>query len=67
MPHMTGAAVARAIQAIDPAARIIVMSGYAEDDTISRMTDLKLAGLLPKPFNLEMIRKAIARVVSGDM
>src|SRR5215211_8196062 len=64
MPQMAGEAVARSIQAIDPAARIIMMSGYAGDDTISRMSDLKLAGFLPKPFNLEMMRATIARVLS---
>jgi len=65
MPQMTGEAVCRAILAIDPAARIVMMSGYAEDDTIRRMSDLKLAGFLPKPFNLEMMRAALARMMGG--
>jgi len=63
MPHMSGEAVCRAILAIDPGARIVMMSGYAEGDTISRMSDLKLAGFLQKPFNLETMRVTIARVI----
>jgi two-component system cell cycle sensor histidine kinase/response regulator CckA len=65
MPDMSGEAVGRAIQAIDPNARIVMMSGHAEDDMISRMSDVKLAGFLQKPFNLERMRSTVARVVSG--
>ncbi len=65
MPHMSGEAVSRAIQAIDPNARIVMMSGHAEDDMIGRMSDLKFAGFLPKPFNLERMRSTIARAVGS--
>jgi two-component system cell cycle sensor histidine kinase/response regulator CckA len=64
MPEMSGEAVSRAIQAIDPDARIVMMSGHAEDDMISRMGDVRLAGFLQKPFNLARMRSTIARVAS---
>jgi two-component system, cell cycle sensor histidine kinase and response regulator CckA len=65
MPHVSGEAVGRAILAIDPGARIVMMSGYAEDDTLGRLSDLKLAGFLQKPFNLEMMRTTIGRVLGA--
>lgn len=63
MPNMTGEAVCLAIRAIDPDARIVVMSGHAEGEMLQRMAYLNLAGFLPKPFNLELMRTTITRLI----
>lgn len=63
MPNMTGEAVCLAIRSIDPDARIVVMSGHAEEDMLDRMADLNLSGFLQKPFNLESMRATLARII----
>ena len=51
MPIMSGAQALVAMRRIQPAIPIILMSGYASDDTAVRFAQLQPTGYLQKPFD----------------
>lgn len=50
MPRMNGEETFRAIRELDPEARIILMSGYKQRESIRELTEKGLADFLAKPF-----------------
>lgn len=60
MPDMGGEEVLREIRRIDPDARVILNSGFAEDHVMERLASSKLSGFLQKPYGgpelLRMVR-----------
>ncbi len=50
MPEMNGEQTLRKLQAIERDVRVLVMTGYAEDDVRERFQREDLAGFLAKPF-----------------
>ena len=66
MPGVHGPELAARIQARWPGMGVVFMSGYAEVD-LDRSPDLSVAGeILPKPFNLEALSRAVARAVDAS-
>ena len=65
MPGLDGAEVLREVRALRPATRVLVMSGFSEQDVLHRLRGLGRVALLHKPFTLEtMLEKldeALAR------
>ena len=65
MPKMSGAEALRHMRAIDPAARILLMSGFDETVESERHENLGQVGFVQKPFTpqllVEKIRTALAR------
>jgi DNA-binding NarL/FixJ family response regulator len=63
---MNGEEALRAIRAIRPDARVVIMSGYDEQGLAERFADLGPAGVLQKPFTpsalQEKVQQAIARL-----
>lgn len=63
MPHMDGEACFRELMKIDPAVKVIMTSGYNEQDVISRFTGRGLAGFIQKPYKksdiIQKIRKTL--------
>lgn len=62
LPNMDGLQLAAALQAIDPALAIIMISGYyyAEDPEIEEKLNQNLcAGFIAKPFGVEDVHSAI--------
>jgi two-component system cell cycle sensor histidine kinase/response regulator CckA len=58
MPNMSGEEVFRAIRTIRPETRVVLMSGYNEQDTISLFPGKGLAGFIQKPYQpLQLIKK----------
>ncbi|MHC4718753.1 MAG: response regulator, partial [Planctomycetota bacterium] len=53
MPHMDGEAALRQLRRIDPRARVILSSGYDEQEVTARFGDQGLAGFIQKPYQLE--------------
>ena len=53
MPHMDGAATARELRQIRPDVRVVLSSGYTEEDATRRFSDRDLVGFLQKPYTLE--------------
>jgi PAS domain S-box-containing protein len=65
MPGMGGRKCLRELLAHDPAARVLIISGYAMDARVKETLALGAAGFLPKPYGrlelLAMIREVLDR------
>ncbi len=59
MPQMSGAQTFAAIRAIEPSARIILTSGYSENQFVKGVVDDPLVMFIQKPFRLTTLRAAI--------
>jgi two-component system cell cycle sensor histidine kinase/response regulator CckA len=53
MPRMDGEETFRELRRLDPDVRVILTSGYNEQDTTRRFVGKRLAGFLQKPFTLQ--------------
>jgi two-component system cell cycle sensor histidine kinase/response regulator CckA len=64
MPHLDGEACYRELRQIDPDVRVILSSGYNEQDVVTRFAGKGLAGFIQKPYTSEellgKIREALA-------
>jgi len=67
MPHMDGATCAKKIIEIDPAARIVIISGYQETATSKIDAGLKktIKGLILKPCKVEKLNQAILEALNS--
>jgi len=63
MPHKDGSQTFREISRLQPDARVLLMSGYNEQDAIARFTGQGLAGFIQKPFALGALRDRIEAIV----
>lgn len=55
LPSMAGPDVYRAMQGINPDVKVIVASGYDEQDVVTRFGELQPTSILKKPFNAQML------------
>jgi CheY-like chemotaxis protein len=53
MPHLDGAATMLQLRQIQPDVRVVLSSGYTEEDATRRFSDRDLVGFLQKPYTLE--------------
>ncbi len=65
MPTMNGEETFREIQRIKPNTRVILMSGYTEEDATSRFEIAGLAGFLQKPFTINDLHHKIIAVLGA--
>ncbi len=63
MPKMSGKEVADVLQAIDPNVRIIISSGYSEEEVTKQMGTAKVSAFIQKPYSV----RALAAKVEGAM
>ena len=61
MPHMDGEETYRELYRINPDVPVVLMSGFAEKDTVDRFAGKRLAGFIQKPFDAPDLRALIAR------
>ena len=66
MPHMSGDEVYREIRRISPQAKVILSSGYNEQEATSRFTSKGLAGFIQKPYGLDKLREKLREVLEGE-
>jgi len=66
MPHMDGEEAFRAIRGIDPKVRVLLMSGFNEQDAINRFTGKGLAGFVQKPFKPDQLRKKLRAILQAE-
>jgi CheY-like chemotaxis protein len=64
MPRLDGEQTMRAIQAIRPDARVVIMSGYDQRSLTERFAGLSPAGFLQKPFQPAVLQKTIEQVLA---
>ena len=55
MPGISGEETLVRLLKINPTQRVIVMSGYSEEDTMRRCAELGASEFMPKPFELETL------------
>jgi two-component system cell cycle sensor histidine kinase/response regulator CckA len=63
MPAMDGVDAFREIRALDDTVPVLLMSGYNEQDAITRFAGKGLAGFVQKPFTVEMLRERLLAVL----
>ena len=59
MPRMDGAETFRELRLIRPDVKVLLMSGFNEQETINRFTGKGLAGFLQKPFRIEDLQEKL--------
>lgn len=64
MPMMDGEEAFRRIRALKPDARVLLMSGFNEQEAIQRFLGRGLAGFLQKPFTAELLREKLRAVLA---
>ena len=62
MPHMDGEEAFKAIVETRPDARVLLMSGFNEQEAIARFTGKGLAGFIQKPFTLPALREKLQEI-----
>ena len=65
MPHLDGEETFRQMRQIRPGVRVILTSGFNQQEAVTRFTGKGLAGFIQKPFELTKLT-AIVRAVVGE-
>jgi PAS domain S-box-containing protein len=65
MPGLNGEEAFRQMRSISPAAKVIIMSGFNQQEASERFAGQGLSGFVQKPYRLETLREEIRRVVEG--
>jgi PAS domain S-box-containing protein len=63
MPHLDGEEAFRELRRIEPGVRVLLMSGYNEQDAIARFVGKGLAGFIQKPFNLDDLQEQLHKLL----
>jgi two-component system, cell cycle sensor histidine kinase and response regulator CckA len=63
MPRMDGEQCFRELRLLDPALKVIMSSGYNEQEVTQRFIGKGLSGFIQKPYKLSDLRDAIKKVV----
>ena len=59
MPHMDGEQCFRELRLIDPVVKVLISSGYNEQEVSQKFVGKGLAGFVQKPYTLSMLKGAI--------
>jgi signal transduction histidine kinase/ActR/RegA family two-component response regulator len=65
MPVMNGDEALRRILAINPAARVLMSSGYAETGAVRRMESPLLAGFVQKPYTITELAARLREIIEA--
>ena len=66
MPRMNGIEALQRIHQINARARVVLMSGYSEQEATKHIAHTQLAGFLEKPFTMTTLLETIRQVLSQD-
>ncbi|MCA8939941.1 MAG: response regulator, partial [Planctomycetes bacterium] len=66
MPEMDGAETARRLREIDPEIKIVISSGYSELTLKEALKDIKVNGILAKPYLMEELTASVKKLLSID-
>lgn len=66
MPRLDGAETLREIRRINPDAKVILMSGFPEQEARERIGDASLSGFIQKPFDIATLRKRVEEIVQAS-
>jgi PAS domain S-box-containing protein len=63
MPHLDGEETYRELRRIAPDVRVLLMSGYNEQEAVARFVGKGLAGFIQKPFSIEDLKASLRTVL----
>ncbi|MBI5543902.1 MAG: response regulator [Deltaproteobacteria bacterium] len=63
MPHLNGEETYRALRALDPEVKVILTSGYNEQEATTRFVGKGLAAFIQKPFQLATLGEVLRKVL----
>lgn len=66
MPHLDGEATFRELRLLRPEVRVLLVSGFDEQEAVNRFLGKGLAGFLQKPFKMESLRLLIKEMTAGE-
>jgi PAS domain S-box-containing protein len=66
MPLMSGPELAKRVQAVKPAAKVLYMSGYTGDALAFHGLPHRKAGFIEKPFTVTVLAEVVRKVLSED-
>ncbi len=66
MPKMGGEACFRELRRLNPDVKVVLSSGYNEQDAIQTFTGKRLAGFVQKPVSPERLAHMVREVLEGD-
>ena len=64
MPKMDGVQTCRALREVHPAVKVILSSGYAQQDVLLQLPALAVAGYIQKPYAAEELLAMLSSVIS---
>jgi len=65
MPEMGGAETLRELRRLRPDARVVISTGYGEDETLERLSDVPPTGFIQKPYGAPDLIAKIQSVAAG--
>jgi PAS domain S-box-containing protein len=65
MPHLDGEACYREIRQLKPGVKVILSSGYNEQDIVNRFAGKGLAGFVQKPYTTEELLSKVREALGG--
>ncbi|MBU1748073.1 MAG: response regulator, partial [Chloroflexi bacterium] len=65
MPEMGGIELLRQLQAVDPALKVLALTGYMADGAISDLAGVAVQGVIQKPFDLATLAEIVHRVLAA--
>jgi nitrogen-specific signal transduction histidine kinase len=63
MPRLNGSEAFRRMKALDPAVKVILSSGYNEQDAIQEFTGRGLAGFIQKPYQIKSLIEVLGKAL----
>ncbi len=63
MPHLDGAQTFSAMRRINPEIKVIMSSGYNEQEVSQKFAGKGLSGFLKKPYSLSALQEAIRKLL----
>ncbi|HBA88346.1 MAG TPA: hypothetical protein DCZ75_10270 [Geobacter sp.] len=65
MPHMDGEQCFRALREVNPEVKVIMSSGFTEQEVTHKFVGKGLAGFIQKPYKLSTLREVLSELSSG--
>ena len=65
MPRLSGEETFRQLRLLNPTLKVILMSGFNQQDAVSRFTGKGLAGFVQKPFTVANLVAAVREAFTG--
>ncbi len=66
MPHMNGEEAFRELRMINPQVKVIIASGYNEQEVTRKFAGKGLSGFLQKPYELSSLSRLVRQLVGND-